>query len=277
MTESERMGSFRTADIDQNDADRLMIALDLIAASPAVQRLKAWALRSLAPQPGERALDVGSGTGEDVQAFASLVGPGGAFGVEPNPSIRAEAEQRATAAGASVQFDSGDGYELPYPDGSFDCVRSERVFQHLDHPERAAAEIARVLRPGGRVAIIDSDWGTAIIHPGDPDLIARGATAMLARFANPLSGRRLRGLLVNAGLAISNEVAETWIQDQDAAGCPPTTFFGKDAVQSGTLTQEQADALQRGFVEAGERGEFHLSLTMYGVAASRPAGVTTSG
>ena len=196
-----------------------------------------------------------------------MVGPKGAFGVEPNPSIRAEAEKRATALNVSVQFDAGGAYELPYPDSSFDCVRSERVLQHLDHPERAAAEMVRVLRPRGRLAVIDTDWGTAIIHPSDSDLIARGAAAMLSRFANPLSGRRLRGLLVNAGLPISDEVAATWIQDQDAAARPPTTFFGAEAVQAGTLTQEQSDALQRGFVEAGQRGEFHLSLTMYGVAA----------
>jgi ubiquinone/menaquinone biosynthesis C-methylase UbiE len=62
-----------------------------------------------------------------VQTFAALVGPDGAFGVEPNAGIRAEAEKRATAANVSVHFDAGGAYELPYPDGSFDCVRSDAL------------------------------------------------------------------------------------------------------------------------------------------------------
>jgi hypothetical protein len=109
--------------------------------------------------------------------------------------------------------------------------------------------------------------GLARTSTGDPELIAISTAAMRSPLANPLSARRIRGLLVNAGLAISDEVAEIWIQDQDAAGRPPTTFFGVEAVQAGTLSQEEGDALQSGFFVAGQRGEFHLSLTMYGVAA----------
>jgi ubiquinone/menaquinone biosynthesis C-methylase UbiE len=271
MTEPQRMASFKAADIDPSTVDQQIMVLDMIATATAVQKLKDYALGALAPQHGERALDLGSGTGEDVRAFAALVGSDAAFGVEPNAGIREVAERRAAAAGVSVRFDAGDAYDLPYPDGFFDCVRCDRVFQHLEQPERATAEIVRVLRPGGRAAIIDTDWGTAIIHPGDPELLATATAAMFARSANPFSGRRLRGLLVGAGMDILDGTAEAWIQPQEAALRPPASIFGVEAAQAGTLTQAQADELHRGFSDGASVGAFHMSLTMYGVAAIKPS------
>ncbi len=62
------------------------------------------------------------------------------------------------------------------------------MFQHLDQPERAAGEIARVLRPGGRAVVTDTDWATAIIHPGDPEIVRVMTEAMRGGVANPLAG-----------------------------------------------------------------------------------------
>ena len=80
-------GGFRVADLDTQNTARLAAVLDLLAAKPAVQRLKAWALDALAPAEGEAALDVGSGTGEDLAELTRRVGPTGrAVGVEPSES-----------------------------------------------------------------------------------------------------------------------------------------------------------------------------------------------
>lgn len=267
MTEvDEALGSFDWK--DRQDTERLTGMLDLIASAGAVQALKAWALEALAPAAGDSALDVGCGTGEDVRVFGRLVGTNGrAVGVEPNAGLRAEAERRA---GGSVELVDGDAYTLPFEDASFDVIRCERVLQHLDHPDRAVGEMARVLKPGGRVALIDTDWRTAILHPVDPEVLSRMIADFEARAANPFSGRRLRGLLAGAGLSVRDETAATWIDAQSGATGGFATVMSANALAAGVISQAEADAFNAGLAEAAERDAFHFSLTMYAVAATKP-------
>jgi ubiquinone/menaquinone biosynthesis C-methylase UbiE len=263
-------GTFRVGDIHQQDATRLVEVLDLIAAKPAVQSLKAWALTALAPAPGEAALDVGCGTGEDVLAFAGLVGPTGrAVGVEPSPGLRAEAMKRTAD---SVELVDGDASALPFAAGTFDVVRCERVLQHIGEPETAVGELVRVLKPGGRIALIDTDWQTAILHPADPDVLERMVANFLSQAANPYSGRRLRGLLAGAGLTIQDETAATWIEPQSGATGEFVAMMASTSAAAGAITQEEADRFFAGVADAAERGAFHLSLTMYAVAAAKAVG-----
>src|SRR5688500_17114530 len=110
--------SFRTdhrpSDVEAELAS-LVLVLDLQAANPAVRRLRAWARDELAPRPGATAVDVGAGTGEEVQAFASLVWPTGrAIGVEPYSGLRQEAQRRAAGTGAT--YVDGDARALPFED-----------------------------------------------------------------------------------------------------------------------------------------------------------------
>jgi len=193
-----RRGNFRLKHVAEQNIERQAFILDQMAAQPAVRTLKAWALAELAPVAGETAVDVGSGTGEDVVAFAERVRPDGrAVGVEPSPGLRDEALRRA--AGAPVEYVDGRAEGLPFDDESVDVLRCERVLQHVDNPAAAVREMARVLRPGGRIALIDTDWATAILHPADPDVLRRMVDYFLSESANPFSGRQLRGLLAVEG------------------------------------------------------------------------------
>ncbi|SDH59675.1 Methyltransferase domain-containing protein [Actinokineospora alba] len=268
MPESEP--SFRTERINPADLDRLVGLLDLQAALPGIQRLRQWALLALDLHPGEKALDVGAGTGEDVQAFAAAVGSAGdAVGVEPNAGMRAVAEERAREKASVARFVDGDAYALPFGDNTFDAVRCERVFQHLAEPERAAAEIARVLRPGGRAVVIDSDWATAILHPGDPSVLDALTTAMLATTPNPYSGRRLAGQLTAAGLKVTDIGSQALIQDNTAADGSLVRMLAATGVGRGAITQEQADKFLADLAAGAQSGDFHMSVTMFAVLAHK--------
>lgn len=107
----------------------------------------------------DRVLDLGCGTGT-LAIAAGQAQPGAEVtGLDGDPAVLARARQKASSAGAHVDFDEGLSTDLPYDDGRFDVVLSTLFFHHLEPAAKraTAAEIARVLRPGGRLLV--ADWG----------------------------------------------------------------------------------------------------------------------
>ena len=242
--------------------------LDLQEQISTVLRLRDEALAALAPAPGECAIDIGCGTGAEVRRLAALVGPQGrAVGVEPHRDLRAEAKRRAADEGSAAEFVDGDALALPFEDGSVDLVRSERVFQHLPDPEGALAEIVRVLAPGGRVAVTDSDWGTMVWSPGDQDVISRLNESARSRMANPFAGRRLRAQFAHAGLTVDPEIGSGAVIMPDIFLTDPQNLRANTAaaVEAGDITADEAEALERTLVEAAHRGEAFAAVTMFTV------------
>ncbi len=142
-----------------------------------------------------RALDVGCGPGF-VAARISKARPGlKIVGLDRDIDVLRKA--RALVAGAGGKAD-----RLPFPDACFDAVFARLVLRHLPRPEAALAEMYRVLRPGGRAIVIDSDDGALVMHPPVP-AFARALAAREATFrrvgADPFIGRRLPELFAAAG------------------------------------------------------------------------------
>ena len=109
------------------------------------------------PRPGERVIDVGSGAGLDSMIAANAVGTeGGVVGVDMTPEMLEQARAGAGEAGiANVEFRRGLAEELPVEDGWADLVISNGVINLVPDKVGAYREIARVLKPGGRVQIAD--------------------------------------------------------------------------------------------------------------------------
>jgi len=271
MTDPRPTSAFHAANSDPAVTDRMVLALDAQAANPGVRRLREWAHTHLAARPGERALDVGSGTGSETRVLAAAVAPdGAAIGLEPHPGLRARAEQRTADADSPARFLDGDALALPLPDADLDVVWCERVLQHLTDPARAVAEIARVLRPGGRVALLDTDWATFVLHPADPEIRPALASVTQATAATPDAGRRLASWVTAAGLTVDELGSEVLLHDPRSVSWPLVRGISTAALGRGLITEEQRDLLHADLAAAAEQGAFHLSVTMFAVVAHRP-------
>jgi len=114
----------------------------------ALQILAGWRI-----PPGAKVLDVGCGAGQ-IAIPAARAGAQ-VTGVDIAANSLEQARARAAAEGLNVRFDEGDAEDLPYPDASFDVVTSLVGAMFAPRPERVAAELVRVCRPGGRVIMVN--------------------------------------------------------------------------------------------------------------------------
>lgn len=160
-------------------------------------------LRRLAPRPGERVLDIGSGPGFLCQEMAEAVGPSGAVrGID----LSAEMVRRAAARNAfeQVSYVQGDATALPEADGGFDAVVSTQVAEYVPDIAAFCAEAFRVLRPGGRGLILATDWSTVAWHSEEPARMARVLEAFEPHCADARLPRTLAPRLRQAGFEVTD-------------------------------------------------------------------------
>ena len=150
-------------------------------------------------QPGERVLDLGSGSGMDTFVAARYVGPtGSVVGIDMTDAQRNKAESLRQAANATnIKYDAGTIEALPYYDESFDVVISNGVINLSAEKSRVFSEAARVLRPGGRLAISD------IVTDVDlPEPVVCNAGLWAACIGGALERERYQSLIEAAGMTV---------------------------------------------------------------------------
>ena len=147
---------------------------------------------------GETVLDLGSGAGIDAFLAAEEVGPGGrVIGVDMTPQMLERARKNAASAGhANVEFREGRLEALPVEDGSVDAVTSNCVINLV--PDKAAvfAEVARVLKPGGRMVVSD-----IVLDAPLPEAVKADIAAWVGCISGAMRREEYTGLVEGAGLA----------------------------------------------------------------------------
>ena len=117
---------------------------------------KAFAVSVARLRPGERVLDVASGSGDLAQACARRVGPSGeVWATDINRSMLERGRDRLLDAGCLAPAVQCDAERLPFPKESFDCVSVGFGLCNMTHKDAALAEMARVLKPGGRLLVLE--------------------------------------------------------------------------------------------------------------------------
>lgn len=239
---------------------------------PAVRGVKATMLERLALRRGIEVLEVGCGAGDDVRAMARRVGGDGrVIGIDASEQIVAEAARRSRGRELPVEFRVGDALALDLPDACVDRCKAERLLMHVDgEPATAVAEMARVLRPGGRLVVFDFDWDALVIDGAEHELTRRIVRSYCDAVRNGRVGRALPRLLRDAGL-VDVTVAPHAVE-------MPYDFFGwilsghlDAALAAGHFTPEELIAWWDELDAAHARERFFSALLGFVVSGTKAA------
>ena len=219
-------------------------------------------------RPGMSLLDVGCGPGNITADLADRVADGPVLGLDLPPDVIANAA--AEHVRANLTFRVGDVYALDIADDTFDVVYAHQVLQHLGDPIAALKQMRRVTKPGGIVAVRDSDYGAFVWTPADPRLdrwmaIYHQLTA--ANHADPDAGRHLHQWVREAGFTDLTVSSSTWTfhtADERAwwgglwADRVRASEYARQSLEHGFATADELDDIAAAFADwaADEDGLF---------------------
>jgi arsenite methyltransferase len=240
--------------------------------TPDVVEQRRVLIEALELSPGERALDIGSGPGLLACDLAAALGPAGAVvGVDPSESMLAIAARRDVGPdSAPITFRTGDAGALPFDDESFDVAVSTQVYEYVEDMPGALAEARRVLRPGGRLLVLDTDWDSVVWHSRDPARMRRVLAAWDEHLVDPYLPRRLGRLLTDAGLRVTRRAVVPILNagyDRDTYSANLVAFISRFVPGRQGLAEAEARAWAEDLVALGV--DYFFSLNRYLFVAVR--------
>jgi len=221
-------------------------------------------------EAGERVLDVGSGNGIFAREMLNVVGKDGQVrGVDSSAAMVAMASRLCPEG----RFLEGNATDLPVEDRSFDAVTASQLLCFVADNDKAVAEMFRVLRPGGRAVILDSDWGSLVWNCRNRDLMDRSISMLTGPYADAHVPRTLSRRLMAAGFEIAERrihAVVNWEPDSDSYSQQTIGFIKPMMEAAPEFTDEDWATWIADQEATAKAGEYLFSLNRYIFRAVKP-------
>ncbi len=223
-------------------------------------------IEALKIKPGDKALDIGCGTGFLTLEVARKTGGTGqvcAIDIE-QPMVDATLERCAEFDHVSAAI--GDVSKLDFSDNTFDLVTCTQVLLYVKDVPQALAEMARVIRPSGQIAVLDTDWRGVVLHSSYPELSDRIYRAWDQVVASPNLPTRLGPLLESAGFS---NIAVTPIPLLNTTFDPGNFSVGSldwmtgNAYKQGAITKQESQLWRDDLAKLGKKGQYFFCVNRF--------------
>jgi arsenite methyltransferase len=224
--------------------------------SPEIVLQRKRILEKLKPVRGERIVDVGSGPGLLAAELADQVGDDGRIVAADSSSAMMRLAESRCSALTNVEFVKCDATDLAIDDANADAVTCTQLLLYVSDVSKAINEIFRILKPGGRVVIMETDWRSTVLHSNDEAKAEKIIECWDRAVPSPRLPARLRGLLRMAGFTSVKIDAIPIISTSAALG----------EFSMSMMLQCVESACEQGVISESEGQEWLAELTELGVA-----------
>jgi SAM-dependent methyltransferase len=238
--------------------------LDKVHREPFYRDYKDRIRAILAPRATGLYLDVGAGVGTDARALGAKV-------IAVDKSLTMCRESRARGQTMPV---AADAEALPFPSGLVDGCWSDRTFQHLAHPQRALAELIRVMKPGAVIVLADPDYGTQAMAFPDQGLAGQVLSFRAHHLLrNGTLAHRMGGQLVEAGLEeVSVEERRLIVRDPTSVdNVMGLRSWARTASARGLMNDEDVARWETLYDQLVAEGGFLWSVSFFITSGRKPA------
>lgn len=223
-------------------------------------------------KPGESILDIGCGPGFLLNEMAEEIGPSGLLrGIDVSADMIALASGRC-AEKITIELQVADALKLPFVDETFDVAVSTQVYEYVADIATALREAWRVLRPGGRMLVLATDWESSVWNNSDEARMARVLEAWRDHGAHSRLPRALPKRLRDAGFRLDRIEVIPIINteyDQNTYSHSMISTLAKFGVGRQNFSVAELQAWADDLKEFGERGDYFFSVNRYAFLANK--------
>ena len=233
---------------------------------PEIVRQRQHTLNKLSVKRGEKILDVGCGVGFLSYEIALQTGDSGRVsGIDQNSEMIRHANKRCENL-RNTEFSEANANDLPFLEESFDAACCTQVLLYVNDVAQVISEIKRVLKPAGRIIIVETDWRGVVLNSDYDSITRKIFSAWDAAVSSPNLPVRLGPLLLNNGFCnIDVEpipiLNTEYNPSQYSHGL--VNWINKKAVKSGVITKEQSQKWLDDLDVKGESGNYFFCVNRF--------------
>ena len=233
---------------------------------PDIVQQRQHTLKKLSVKLGEKILDVGCGVGFLSHDIAILTGVSGLVcGVDKNLEMIRHANKRCESL-QNAEFSEANAEDLPFPEDSFDAACCTQVLLYVNNVDQALLEIKRILKPTGRIIIVETDWRGVVLNSDYDSITRKIFSAWDATVPSPNLPVRLGSLLLDNGFSNVNvepiPILNTeYTPNHFSHGM--MNWITRNALKKGFITKEQFQKWLDDLDEKGESGNYFFCVNRF--------------